>query len=123
MNMNIIGAQGELRIYKVAYLPEGIGNNRPNKNGDGAFILAHSEKGHHHVIGGDVDVIEHVQTKKINGNTLAMRTLYAIVNEPTRIHQTAATPHEDIFLDQGVYAIKTDMEYNPFADEIREVQD
>lgn len=113
--MKIIGAQGELRVYRIEALPEGIGETRPAKNQAGAFILAHSEKGHHHVIGGDVDVIEQVSG--------GMRTLYAIVREPSSLHQTAANPHGDIALAPGLYEIRCDVEYDPFLDQIREVQD
>lgn len=113
--MQIIGAQGELRVYRIAALPDDIGTKTPARNAAGAFILAHSEKGHHHVIGGDVDVIERVSD--------GMRTLYAIVRAPTSLHQTAANPHGDIALDPGVYEIRCDREYDPFADQIREVRD
>lgn len=121
--MQIIGAQGELRIYAIDKLPEGIGLFRPAKDENGAFILAHSEKGHHHILGGDVDVIEHTFTQNINGQSLAMRTLYAIVNEPTALHQTAADNHEDIMLDAGIYEIRADVEFDPFSAQIRQVQD
>lgn len=121
--MNIIAAQGELRIYKIKSLPEGIGNKRPKKNSEGAFILAHSEKGHHHVLGGDVDVIEHNDTISFNGQSLAMRTLYAIVNAPTALHQTATNNHEDVMLSEGIYQIRADIEFDPFAEELRVVRD
>lgn len=52
-----------------------------------------------------------------------MRTLYAIVKSPTKIHQTATDGHVDIALDEGLYAIRADVEYDPFASQIREVQD
>ena len=118
-----IGAQGELRIYKISALPEGIGNKSPDLDVKGNFILAHSEKGHHHVIGGNVDVIEHEVEQKIGGQSLAMRTLYAIVKEPSSLHQTATDAHADIMLDPGIYAIRADVEYDPFADEINIVRD
>jgi hypothetical protein len=121
--MKIIAAQGELRIYAIDTLPDDIGTQRPRRNAAGAFILAHSEKGHHHVLGGDVDVIERVETQTIGGQSLAMRTLYAIVREPTALHQTAANAHVDVMLDPGFYAIRADVEFDPFADQIREVQD
>jgi hypothetical protein len=120
--MNIIGAQGELRIYAIDSLPDNIGNHRPERNEHG-FILAHSEKGHHHVLGGDVDVIEHVETQTVGGQSLAMRTLYAIVREPTALHQTATDNHADVMLDPGFYAIRADVEYDPFAEQIHEVRD
>lgn len=121
--MKILAAQGELRIYAIDALPANIGNRRPNKNAQGAFILAHSEKGHHHVLGGDVDVIEHVETQQIGSQSLAMRTLYAIVHEPANLRQTAADAHVDVQLEPGMYAIRADVEFDPFADQIREVRD
>jgi hypothetical protein len=121
--MKILAAQGELRIYSINQLPENIGANRPARNDAGAFILAHSEKGHHHVLGGNVDVIEHVETQTIGSQSLAMRTLYAIVREPTALRQTAADAHVDVMLDPGFYVIRADVEFDPFADEIRQVQD
>jgi hypothetical protein len=120
--MKIIGAQGELRVYAIDQLPHGIGNRNPERNANG-YILAHSEKGHHHVLGGNVDVIEHVENQNINGVALAMRTLYAIVHEPTALHQTATDGHQDILLNTGIYAIRADVEYDPFAEQIRQVQD
>jgi uncharacterized membrane-anchored protein len=121
--MKCIGAQGELRIYRVLSLPTDIGNRRPQQNSQGAYILAHSEKGHHHVLGGAVDVIEHTEVQKIGTQSLAMRTLYAIVKEPTVLRQTAFDSHQDILLDEGLYAIRADVEYDPFADQIAEVRD
>jgi len=125
--MRLVGAQGELRVYQIAALPENIGTARPRQDRNGAYILAHSEKGHHHVMGGqfggDCDVIEHVETQQIGGQSLVMRTLYAIVNSPTALHQTATEGHADLMLDAGVYAIRADVEFDPFADQIREVQD
>jgi uncharacterized membrane-anchored protein len=120
--MQIIGAQGELRIYRIDALPEGVGDRRP-KRGPNGFILAHSERGHHHVIDGSVDVIEHEDKIRVGNTSLAMRTLYAIVREPTRIRQTATNCHADILLDEGIYAIRADVEYDPFAEQIREVRD
>jgi uncharacterized membrane-anchored protein len=121
--MKILAAQGELRIFQIDALPANIGSHRPRKNSEGAFILAHSEKGHHHVLGGDVDVIEHTEVQNIGNQNLAMRTLYAIVKEPTSLRQTAANAHVDVMLEPGLYAIRADVEFDPFADQIREVQD
>jgi uncharacterized membrane-anchored protein len=121
--MKILAAQGELRVYAISELPADIGNHRPRRNAEGAFILAHSEKGHHHVLGGNVDVIEHTEVQQMGSQSLAMRTLYAIVQEPTSLRQTAANAHVDVMLEPGLYAIRADVEFDPFADQIREVQD
>lgn len=121
--MKIIAAQGELRIYAIDRLPENVGTKRPKRDAQGAFILAHSEKGHHHVLGGNVDVIEHTEVQNMGSQSLAMRTLYAIVREPTKVRQTATNAHVDVDLDPGIYAIRADVEFDPFADQIREVRD
>ena len=121
--MQNIGAQGELRIYKIDSLPDNIGERQPERDVNGAFILAHSEKGHHHVIGGAVDVIEHEEVQQIGNQSLAMRTLYAIVKEPTALHQTATDAHADIMLAPGYYAIRADVEFDPFQEEIQVVRD
>jgi hypothetical protein len=118
-----IGAQGELRIYKIDALPEGIGTNSPERTESGAFIISHSEKGHHHVLGGNVDVIEHEETIQFGTQSVAMRTLYAIVREPTALHQTATDNHDDIMLAPGDYMIRADIEYDPFGEELRQVCD
>jgi hypothetical protein len=116
-------AQGEVRIYKIDALPKGIGTKAPERTKTGAFIISHSEKGHHHVIGGDVDVIEHEETVQFNSQSIALRTLYAIVREPTALHQTSTDNHDDIMLDPGTYMFRVDIEYNPFDSELRQVRD
>lgn len=121
--MQHIGAQGELRIYKIDMLPQGVGTKAAEQTATGDYILSHSEKGHHHVLGGDVDVIEHEETTQFGTQSVAMRTLYAIVREPTALRQLSPDKHEDIMLDPGNYMIRADVEFDPFADEIRQVRD
>lgn len=116
---NCIGAQGELRVYKIDSLPEGIDFKKPDVDAMGNHILSHSEKGHNHVIDGNTAVLEH--TAQVGD--MAMRTFYAIVKNPTSLHQTATHNHSDIALDEGIYAICVDVEYDPFADMIAEVRD
>jgi len=118
-----LGAQGELRIYKIDALPKGIGTKAPERTESGAFIISHSEKGHHHVLGGDVDVIEHEEKVEFGSQSIALRTLYAIVREPTALHQTATNNHDDIMLDPGIIMFRADVEFDPFGAQIREVRD
>lgn len=113
----IIGAQGEVRIYRIDTLPDGLVGKSPERDASGAFIISHSEKGHHHVIGGDVDVIE------VPATSNAMRTLYAIVREPTKLRQTAPDAHGEIALEPGIYRLAPDREYDPFMEQARRVAD
>lgn len=116
--MQIIGAQGECRVYKIDAIPDGIATAEPERDSSGAYIISHSEKGHHHVIGGDVDVIE--QTEDVPAG---MRVFYAIVRAPTSLKQTAAHAHGEIAMPPGIYKITRDREYNPFLEEARAVKD
>lgn len=114
--MQIIGAQGEVRIYRIEAQPDMTGAIPVERDAGGAFIVSHSEKGHHHVIGGDVDVLQRPADK-------GMDVLYAIVREPTTMRQTAATAHAEITLEPGIYELRIDREFDPFADQARRVAD
>lgn len=113
-----IGQQGEVKINRIAALPGCAMGGVPERTADGAFIISHSEKGHHHVIGGDVDVMERVADVPAG-----MRILYAIVREPTALRQTAASAHGAIALDPGIYELRIAREYDPFAEQARRVAD
>lgn len=115
-NEIIIGAQGEVRIYRIESLPDDLTGQAPERTPDGAFIISHSERGHHHVLGGDVDVID---TRDSHG----FQVLYAIVREPTKLRQTAADAHGEIALEPGFYRLRPDVEFNPFAEQMQRVQD
>ena len=116
--MQVIGQQGEVKIFKAAHLPDGLVPGTVEKTARGAWIISHSEKGHHHVIAGDVDVME--QVKDVPPG---LRILWAIVREPTALAQEASDPHGKIVLDPGIYQLRRAREYNPFAEQVRAVQD
>lgn len=68
-------AQGDILVRRVSKLPEGV---KPVAAVQGAFIIGHSESGHHHVIedDGDVAVFEEVETP-----TDRPKWLYAIIEQ------------------------------------------
>jgi hypothetical protein len=47
MNRQIIAAQGEVRVYKIDALPDGMQTRIPPRTRSGAYIISHSESGHH----------------------------------------------------------------------------
>lgn len=107
-------AQGEVYARRIDALPEGLSPVAPE---DGVVIVAHSEQGHHHVLdAAHVDVLERTDSE-------GMRILYAIVREPTSLRQTAASPHEEMPLEPGIYEMRLSREYDPFADQVRYVAD
>lgn len=115
--MKPIGNQGEIRINQIDALPDFEMKPHTEKIGN-AFVISHSEHGNHHVIDGDVQVMERTQDVPVG-----MRILYAIVKEPTDLRQDAATPHKAIPLHPGIYEMRIKREYDPFAEQARMVAD
>lgn len=112
-----IGNQGEIRIDQIDALPEGMATIDVERIAKG-YIVSHSESGHHHLLDGNVEVVE-----RTNDVPEGMKILYAIVREPSRLHQDAATPHKPIDLDPGIYSMRIKREYDPFAEQARRVAD
>ena len=110
-----IANQGEIRIDRVDSVQ---GDTKPFTEKLGkAFIISHSEQGHHHLLSGDVEVLERVDAPQ------GMKTLFAIVEEPTKLYQDAAVPHAPVDLDPGIYEFRIKREFDPFSEQIRQVQD
>lgn len=112
-----IANQGEIRIDQITDLPDLNMKPFDEKNAKG-FIISHSESGHHHILGGDVEVME--RTSDVPAGA---RILYAIVKEPTKLFQDAATPHQPVELDPGIYEMRIKREYDPFSEQARKVSD
>lgn len=111
----VIGQQGEVRIVKIDAMPE-MQTGPVEKIAKG-FIISHSESGHHHLLTGG-DVME--RTDKVPAG---MRQFYAILDEPQKLIQDAATPHKGFDLDPGVYRFDVSREFDPFAEQARRVAD
>lgn len=111
-----IANQGEIRIDRIDAMPEAETKPFTEKNAKG-FIISHSEQGHHHILRGDVDVLERVEAPA------GAKILYAIVKEPTKLFQDAAVPHDPVDLGPGLYEFRIKREYDPFAEQARRVAD
>ena len=112
-----IGNQGEVRVDMIGEIPDIKVEEFKDKNKKG-YIISHSEQGHHHILGGNVEVLERVENV-----AEGMRVLYAIVKEPTNLFQDAPTPHDHIDLAEGIYEFRIKREYNPFLEEAMRVSD
>lgn len=109
--------QGEVRMQPIAELPKC--ETRPVLAKDGVIIVGESESHHHHVLDADgVTVME--RTSDIPAG---MRILYAIVEKPTRLRQTAGNPHGAHDIAPGKYVIPIKREFNPFLEQARRVAD
>lgn len=109
-------AQGDLYLRRIDAIPA---NAKPMKAEAGAFIVAHSETGHHHVIKErpgvqvfttDAPMVSYLQVVEA---TDAMETLL----EHLRGHDT----HETIAIPPGNYELRRQREYTPEG--WRQVQD
>lgn len=110
-------AQGEVYIRRIDAADPTVTGEVEHK--DGAYIISHSETGHHHVIDcADAEVME--RTKDVPAG---MRIIQAIVKNPTRLRQTAGVPHGEIDLEPGVYEFRIAREHDPFREEARRVAD
>ncbi|MBP7619332.1 MAG: hypothetical protein KA745_00070 [Gemmatimonadales bacterium] len=113
-----IANQGEIRIDRIDALPEGVAMTPHTEKLGGDFIISHSGgQGHHHVLGGDVDVME------AHGGPEGMRIFHVIVRAPTALRQTAAVPHRPVDLAPGIYSMRIKREFDPFGAQIRAVAD
>ncbi len=116
--MTEVFAQGEIYGRKIDTLPEGL-IAFTERNASGEWIISHSESGHHHLLGADgVEVME-----RTTDVPKGMRILLAIVDEPTKLYQDAANPHEAHDIEPGIYEMRIAREYDPFAQQARRVAD
>lgn len=119
MKREVIGQQGEVKIYRIAAIPEDADCIREiERDAAGAAVISHSESGHNHVLGGNVDVME-----RRDNIPAGMRIIYAIVREPTALKQTAAVAHGEIAMPESIYELRVSREYDPFAEQARRVAD
>ena len=109
--------QGEVRMQPIASIPSCEMRRVDAK--DGVIIVGESESHHHHVLDADgVTVME-----RTSGVPEGMRVLYAIVEKPTRLRQTAGNPHGAHTIEPGKYVIPIKREYDPFLEQARRVAD
>lgn len=110
-------AQGEIYARKIKALPEGL-LPFTEKTSGGAWIISHSESGHHHVIDGGATVLE-----RTTDVPAGLRILYAIVETPTSLRQDAANAHGAHDLNPGIYEFRIAREFDPFLQQARRVAD
>jgi hypothetical protein len=97
-------AQGELLIRKVDALPSGL---KEMETENGAFIIGHSETGHHHVVRKQKGVV-------VYANDNNPFELYLVVNNPEKEaeleHRRNTDTHKSYFFGDGIYHIRRQWE-------------
>jgi hypothetical protein len=117
MKREIIGAQGEITIFRISEIPADI-ETKPAERTQAGHIISHSESGNHHVLtGGEV-------MERVNDVPAGMKMLYAICESPEELVQDApGKPHAPHSLPAGLYEFRIAREYDPFAEQSRIVAD
>ncbi len=116
MKREIIGAQGEITLFRVSELPAGLTvHNEKDKRG--RPIISHSESGHHHILDCAAQVMERPNPPS------GMRILYALLDAPAALVQDAEDAHERHDLSAGIYEFRIAREYDPFTEQARQVAD
>jgi hypothetical protein len=109
-------AQGEISIRKIAKLPKGV---KPMTAEAGAYIIGHSETGHHHVM-----TMERAQVFEATDAPTGMRVLYAILEAPNTLeHQRPHDTHETIQFQPGIYEFRSGREFDHYAELARKQAD
>jgi NMD protein affecting ribosome stability and mRNA decay len=97
-------AQGDVMFRKIAALPEGLS---PTKAEHGAFVVAHSETGHNHV------VMER-PTVKMFAAMDEFRSYLVVEDKPAKVeHLRNFDTHETIALSPGIWEVRRQREYTP----------
>ncbi len=113
--------QGEVRIERIEDLPDGLEPFTEKTSNGKAFIISHSERGHHHVLDcADCEIMERKLPEEFGAG---MRILYAIIKEPTEMRQDAAVPHDTQPMEPGNYQLTISTEVDPFTKQARMVAD
>ncbi len=105
---NNCAAQGDLLLRRIDRLPAGV---KPMATERGAFIVAHSETGHHHIIKERPSVKVYstddpmVSYLEVIEATDATETLL----EHLRGHDT----HETLSIPPGIFELRRQREYTP----------
>lgn len=79
------------------------------------FIVGHSETGHHHVLEGDVQVLE--------PTNLEDGVFFELLGEGKLVHQKTVNRHHDLVVAPGKYRVIHKQEYSPFTKVMERVWD
>lgn len=100
---------GECFIRPIEKLPKG---KRVKVN---SYIIGHSESQHHHVLEGEITVVEQPN--------MDANIFFELVNVGKVVHQKTVNRHNDLTLAPGKYEVIHKQEYDPFEKVMRDVWD
>lgn len=101
-------AQGDLLIRRIEALPQGV---MPMLTESGAYIIAHSETGHHHVVEARSSVVAYTSADPMVSYLQVIEATDA--TEALLKHLRDYDTHETISIKPGIYELRRQREYTP----------
>ena len=109
---NKFAAQGDMMLIRIDQLPDGLTEAKAE---NGAFVLAHSETGHNHI------VMERPGVKLFTGmdelrSLLEGKPFGYLVVEGAAVeleHKRDFDTHESLSIEPGIYEVRRQREYTP----------
>lgn len=99
-----MAAQGDLLLIRIDALPDNLKLVASEK---GAFVLAHSETGHNHI------VMERPDVRMFSAMD-EFRSYLVVEGDPSIVeHQRDFDTHESIKIEPGIYEVRRQREYTP----------
>ena len=100
-----VAAQGDMILRRIDAIPA---NAVPARAESGAFVLAHSETGHNHV------VMERPGVTLLNDPADQFRAYLNVEGEPVELqHLRSYDTHESLLIPPGSYEVRRQREYTP----------
>ena len=101
-------AQGDLMIRRIEKLSENLNLMNPE---NGAYIVAHSETGHHHVIAER----QNVRVFESDDPLISYLEVIEATEETETLieHLRSFDTHESLLITPGIYEIRRQREYTP----------
>ena len=97
-------AQGDVMFRRIEALPA---EARPVDPANGAFVVAHSETGHNHV------VLDRPGVRMFSAMD-EFRAYLVVENEPATVeHQRSFDTHQPFALSPGIWEVRRQREYTP----------
>lgn len=107
-----IAAQGDVVFRRIDVLPTDV---QQAKTESGAFVVAHSETGHNHIVMERPGVTMFSAMDELKAMLDGKPAAYLVIeNEPAKVeHLRGFDTHETIALSPGIWEVRRQREYTP----------
>jgi hypothetical protein len=114
-------AQGDFIIFRINKIPDNLKMEKMETR-NGAYVVAHSETGHDHVMVADRDIATVVDAYQAFDDNKKLYRMFFDVDSPVEIkHLRTFDTHATLTVDKGIYEARSQREYTPAG--LRKAQD